>query len=157
MEQSYFVITKTVPGTVIFDLSPITNTEQHRIIKLTEKMPSTRLPKDWALGVFLKTEVFDMYKKGIFTFDNPEEVTKLAVQEQVYFGDELDFKPRSKDYVNNILTVLKQAQRNAIIEAIKEDRDVVLAVAQEHINELTNGTISLLEKETGKQIRIEEE
>ena len=157
MEQSYFVITKTVPGTVIFDLSPITNTEQHRTIKLTEKMPSTRLPKDWALGVFLKVEVFDMYKKGIFTFDNPEEVTKLAIEEQVYFGDKLEFEPRKKDYLDKILVTLKQAQKNAILEYIKSDRDLVLAIAQEHLDELSNGTISLIEKETGKQIRIEEE
>jgi len=157
MEQSYFVITKTVPGTVIFDLSPITNTEQHRIIKLTEKMPSTRLPKDWALGVFLKVEVFDMYKKGIFTFDNPDEVTKLAIEEQVYFGDKLEFTPRSKDYLDKILTVLKQAQKNQILEYLAKDRDLVLSIAQEHLDELSNGTISLIEKETGKQIRIEEE
>lgn len=157
MDNNYFVITKTVPGNVVFRISPITNSEQYRVIELTEKMPSTRLPKDWALGVFLDQSLFNMFKKGIFTFDDVKAVTQLAIQEQVYFGEELEFEPRPVTYVKDVLGILKSGKRTEILAALKEDQDHVLTVATEHINELTGGVVSLLEKESGRQLRIDEE
>ena len=37
MNKDYFILTKTIPGQVYFDLSPIDNSDQHRCIRLTNE------------------------------------------------------------------------------------------------------------------------
>ena len=93
MNKDYFILTKTIPGQVYFDLSPIDNSDQHRVIRLTNEAPTARLPKNWALGVFLNPTAFKMFEKGLFTFNDLDTVLQLAQDEQVYFGEELDFAP----------------------------------------------------------------
>jgi hypothetical protein len=48
-----FTIKKTVPGTVFFTLSPLSNQGLRKEVYLTTRMPQQSLPLDWALGIFL--------------------------------------------------------------------------------------------------------
>ena len=47
-----FTIKKTVPGSVLFILSPLSNQALKKEVYLTERMPQQFLPLDWALGIF---------------------------------------------------------------------------------------------------------
>ena len=156
--ENYFVITKTRPGSVYFTLHPVSNTTQTRVIKLTPQLPSTRLPKDWALGVFLDANVFRLYEKGYFTFGNQtEEIKKAAVTEGVYFGNDLSNIKDNSNAEADCLKVLKGNSRQLLIDFIKKDRELVAMVARDHINELTQGTISTIEKELGIQLTVDEQ
>lgn len=159
MENKYFIITKTIPGEVYFELSPIDNTEQRRVVKLTEAAPTIRLPYNWALGVFLNPIVYKMFQRGIFTFNDVDTVLKAAYEEQVYFDEKLDFEPAQPKVNDDVLTALKSGKKDTILKLMKTETDKsrVLTVAHDHMDELTQGVISFLEKELNVQLIIDEE
>jgi hypothetical protein len=154
--ENYYVLTKTRPGDLYITLRPISDTNQMRIIKLTSQMPSTRLPKDWALGVFLDAKVFTFYQKGYFSFgDKTDEIVKAAVDAGVYFGDK-EIKDNSNRQ-NEVLKVLKEGKRTEIIAFIKKDPELVALVTRANIGELTTNVVGLVEDQLGIQLTIDGE
>lgn len=156
--ENYYVITKTKPGNVYFELHPISNADLKRMIKLTDKMPSTRLPKDWALGIFLDGEVFSLYKKGYISFgDKSSEIKKAAIDEGVYFGTEEELAViNATDKTKEILDALKNSKRSAIIDFINKDPQTVALIAREHLEELSTGVVGLVEEKLKVQIKVDE-
>ena len=73
-----FTIKKTVPGTVFFTLSPLSNQGLRKEVYLTTRMPQQSLPLDWALGIFLNNTLYEMYKKGVFTFNDNDGIVQAA-------------------------------------------------------------------------------
>lgn len=154
--ENYYVLTKTRPGDLYITLRPISDTNQMRIIKLTSQMPSTRLPKDWALGVFLDAKVFTFYQKGYFSFgDKTDEIVKAAVDAGVYFGDK-EIKDNSNRQ-NEVLKALKEGKRTEIIAFIKKDPELVALVTRANIGELTTNVVSLVEDQLKIQLTIDGE
>lgn len=155
--KKFYVIVKTVPGNVFFSLSPIDNSNQTRVIKLTDEMPKARLPRNWALGVFLNQPVFRMFEKGVFTFEELDTIVADAIQEQVYFGDkQLDFKAAEPNTTQIIENILKEGNKDKIDELFrKHRRDSVMVIAKNILSQLTMETIKMLEERTGIQLVVE--
>jgi len=88
-----------------------------------------------------------MYKDGYFTFDDPELVKKTAEANGVLMGD-VDFEPKSPEYLDDILKVLKKFDKVAIDGYLTQQKGVddVIQVASTHVSELTKSTIDYLEK-----------
>ena len=100
-----------------------------------------------ALGVFTSDDVYRLYKKGYFTFDNNEELLQAAKEANLYFADELDFKPADKNTNETILTQLQKGNRSAIEKAIKEyGKERVMDVAKANLDNLTTGVKTMLEQ-----------
>ena len=145
-EIKTFTIKKTVPGSVLFTLSPISNQTLKKEIYLTSRMPQQVLPLDWALGIFLDNSVYSLYKQGIFTFNDNDGVVKVAQEAGVYFDEALDFTPVKEDVTPKILKALKSGVRADILKAVKDyGDDLVKNVVIQHANDLTTGVISMLE------------
>ena len=145
-EMKTFTIKKTIPGSVLFTLSPLSNQSLRKEIYLTSRMPQQVLPEDWALGIFLDSSLYDMYKKGVFTFNDNKGVVEAARQAGVYFDEVLDFTPAESDSTTKILKVLKGGVRADILKAIKDYGDsLVKDVVITHANDLTTGVITMLE------------
>lgn len=154
-ENKVFIIKKTTPGSVLFNLSPLSNSTIKREVYLTKRLPQQTLPLDWALGVFLNPEIFAMYKKGLFTFNDNEGIKNAAVEAGVYFGD-LDFEPRKEDPSPKILQVLKSGVRADILKAIATyGDDTVKGVVTANANILTTGVIQMLENHWKIQLTLD--
>lgn len=139
----------TTPNLIIFRLSPYDNPANSRIIKLgaTNLNKVITMPMSLALGVFTSNDVYGLYKKGYFTFDNNEELLQAAKEASLYFADELDFKPADKNTNETILTQLQKGNRSAIEKAIKEyGKERVMDVAKANLDNLTTGVKTMLEQ-----------
>lgn len=144
--MSNYIITKTSASDVLFTLHPLSNPMLSKKIYLTSRMPKQALPEDWALGVFFDVNLYNMYKKGIFTFDRNDDLVKAAIANNVYFDEVLDFTPAKESTNAEILAVLKAGNRNNILKAIeKYGEDKVKEVTIANIQELSNGVTSMLE------------
>ena len=155
-EIKTFTIKKTVPGSVLFTLSPISNQTLKKEIYLTSRMPQQVLPLDWALGIFLDNSIYSLYKQGVFTFNDNEGVVKAAIEAGVYFDESLDFTRVKEDITPKILKVLKSGVRADIIKVIKEyGDDLVKNVVIQHANDLTTGVISMLENHWHIQLTMD--
>ena len=139
----------TTPNLIIFRLSPYDNPANSRIIKLgaTNLNKVITMPMSLALGVFTSSDVYGLYKKGYFTFDNNEELLQAAKEASLYFADELDFKPADKNTNETILTQLQKGNRSAIEKVIKEyGKERVMDVAKANLDNLTIGVKTMLEQ-----------
>lgn len=154
-EMKTFTIKKTIPGSVLFTLAPLSNQSLRKEIFLTSRMPQQVLPEDWALGIFLDNSLYEMYKKGIFTFNNNEEVVKAAREAGVYFDEVLDFTP-AEDNTGAILKVLKSGVRSEILKVINKYGDeLVKDVVIKYANDLTTGVITMLENHWKIQLTLD--
>lgn len=155
-ELKNVIIKKTTPNDVYFTISPLSNTSISKSIYLTNRLPQQNLPIDWALGIFLKEEVYNMFKKGLFTFNDIDGVLKAAIEAGVYFDESLDFKPSTDQDVPAILKILSEGNRSKILSAIdKYGKDKVRDVAIQNANNLTTGVVTMLEGVLGIQLILD--
>ena len=157
-ENRNYVLIKTTPNTVLFDLHPVSNYAMTRRIVLTNRSPKVALPQDWALGVFQDSGLYGMYKQGLFTFDDNDAVVKAAFEAGVYFDEALDFTPAKVDQTKDILTELESGNRSRINAAIqKYGADNVRDVAAQSINSLSTGVVNMLEGILHVQLTVDED
>lgn len=155
-ETKQFMLIKTTPNSVLFTLRSVENPQLTREIYLTKNHPQQPLPAEWALSVIADQRLFKMFKKGLFTFDNPDELARLAYEKGYWFGEKFDFKPASKDDENLIFAILRAGNRTKIEETVKTfGKDRVQAVAIAHLNDLTQNVIQFLEKLFNVQLIVD--
>jgi hypothetical protein len=151
-----FTIKKTIPGSVLFRLSPLSNQSLSKLIHLTNRMPQQALPEDWALGIFLDASLYDMYKQGLFVFNDNKAIVEAARNAGVYFDEDLDFTPVKENRVEEILKVLKSGIRADILKTIKEHGDdLVKDVVIRYADDLTSGVIQMLENHWNIQLTMD--
>jgi len=151
-------ITKTRPGNLLFILHPVSNLQMSKEIFLTDRSPSTNVPMDWALGVFLDDGIYKLFKAGHFTFSDTEKVVKAAYESGVYFDEFLDFAPASADNSAKILEVLKSGNRQNILKAIEDyGRDVFAEVVYANVSALSMNVVRMLEDILKVQLTVDGE
>ena len=155
-ETKQFMLIKTTPNSVFFTLRSVENPQLTREIYLTRSHPQQPLPAEWALSVIADQRLFSMFKKGIFTFDKPDDLALLAYEKGYWFGEKFDFTPATKDDENLIFAILKAGNRTKIEETVKKyGKDRVQAVAVAHLENLTQNVIQLLEKLFNVQLIVD--
>lgn len=154
-KMAYKVI-KTGPGNVLFIISPVDNPNIRKEVYLTNRHPQQTLPLNYALDVFLDDGLFNLYQEGYFTFDDPEGLKAEAVAEGYYFDNGKELKPAKPTQENDILAILKKGVRSEILQACNQyGGDIVRNTATEHIGELTQSVVQMLEKLWNVQFTIE--
>lgn len=137
---------KVIPGDLLIILHPLSNPMISREVFLTDRNPNQMLPLDWALGVFMDNGIYNMYKNGIFTFENNDALVKAAYEAGAYFDEVLDFVPVKEDNSKIIFEILSSGNRAKIIKAIDDyGKESVLAVAVDKVESLSTGVVQLLE------------
>lgn len=156
-ENKNYTLIKVAPQDVLFDIHPVSNMGLTRRIHLTARNTKQALPRDWALGIFQDEGVFQMYKQGVFTFDDNDSIVKDAFEAGVYFDETLDFTPADTKQNDKILTVLKSGNRSNILKAVETyGADTVKNVAVLNLKNLTQGVISMLESTLNTQLVLDE-
>lgn len=137
---------KVIPGDLLIILHPLSNPMISREVFLTDRNPNQMLPLDWALGVFMDNGIYNMYKNGMFTFENNDALVKAAYEAGAYFDETLDFVPVKEDNSKIIFEILSSGNRAKIIKAIDDySKEAVLAVAVDKVESLSTGVVQLLE------------
>lgn len=157
-ENKNYKIIKTIPGTVLFDIHPVSNPSLTRRIVLNKNNPQQILPQDWALGVFADPGVYNLYQKRAFTFDDNDSIVEKAFEAGVYFDDKLDFTPAKPNQESYIFGILQSGNREKIMNTIAEKgEDVVKQVAIANADGLTQSVIRMLENIFKIQLTVDGE
>ena len=156
-EVKNYKIIKTIPGTVLFNIHPVSNPMLTRRVVLTDKNPQQPLPLDWALGVFAQPGVYKLYKNKAITF-NDNSIVEEAFNAGVYFDDKLDFTPAKPDQQQYIFDILRKGNHQAILDLIEEKgNEAVKQVAIAKSNDLTQGVVKMLENIFRIQLTVDGE
>ena len=154
-EVKSFILKKTCAGDVFTSVSPMSNPTVTREIHLTNHNPQIVLPADWALGFIMDQGNYSLYKKKYVTFNDNDELVKLAVESGVWF-ETVDFMPAKEDQSQKILEVLKSGNRAGIMSLIDTyGKDIVAEVATHNVDELTTAVVSMLENLLKTQLVID--
>lgn len=154
-ETKSFILKKTCPGDVIAVVSPLSNPSVTRVVTLSDHAPQQTLPIDWALGFIMDQGNFTLYKQGYVTFNDNDELAKMAVENGVWF-DAHEFQPAQPDQTEQILAILKSGNRANILKAIETyGKDLVTETASHHVNELTTAVVTMLENVLETQLIID--
>lgn len=156
--MSSFTIKKTTPNKVLFLLHSLSNPNQVKRVVLTKKQPQVALPDDWALDIFFNSANFNLYKKGLITFDDNEAAVRAAAERGVYYDDKLSFTPAKDTDLDEIKTALFSGNRTKIEDAIERfGKDRVLEVATANADELTSAVTRVIEGIFKVQLTLNQE
>ena len=154
-EVKSFILKKTCAGDVFTSVSPMSYPTVAREIHLTNHNPQIVLPADWALGFIMDQGNYALYKKKYVTFNDNDELVKLAVESGVWF-ETVDFTPAKEDQSQKILEVLKSGNRANIMSLVDTyGKDLVAEVATHNVDELTTAVVSMLENLLKTQLVID--
>ena len=146
IKNKNYKIIKTTPDSVLFHLHPVSNPILTREVYLTGKHTEQAVPEDWALGVFADAGIYELYRKGLITFDRNEDITKAAFEAGVYFDDQLDFEPAKPETSDEIAKILKSGNHQQITEAItKYGEETVKNIAIVEATNLPVNVVKMLE------------
>lgn len=158
VQPKTFRMKKLVPGEVILAVHPFSNPELKKVVRLTKRNPYQVLPLDWALGIFMDTANYNLYKKGYITFENNEALVKAAYEAGAYFDDKLDFTPATEDNMDVIFQMVSSGNRAKLEEAVKKyGRDKVLSIVIEKREELSMGVVQMCEGFFKTQLIIDDQ
>lgn len=157
MEQSIkktFKIIKTCVGSIRFMIESAEH--QLREVYLDDNRKFINLPEDWAVGVFRNPGAYNCYKLGYFTFENPEEIARIAAEQGEYFED-TTLLPKKQTYLQDILEILKTSKRSEI-EALcnSENEQTIVAIVKENHDQLTRGTIKYVSELLNVELNFDE-
>lgn len=159
-ERKTIKMINATPNLLFFNLSPYDNPSNVRLIRLgaSNTNKAIILPIEVALGVFTDASAYKLYKKGYITFEDNDLLLREAKEANLYFADELDFKPADKQTNELILTQLQKGSRAALEAAIKQyGRDKVLDIAKVNLDNLTTNVKTILEGLLGVSFSINED
>ena len=159
-ERKTIKMINATPNLLFFNLSPYDNPSNVRLIRLgaSNTNKAIILPIEVALGVFTDASAYKLYKKGYITFEDNDLLLREAKEANLYFADELDFKPADKQTNELILTQLQKGSRAALEAAIKQyGRDKVLDIAKVNLDSLTTNVKTILEGLLGVSFSINED
>lgn len=155
-EQAVFYdIVKTCPGGLNLDLPAYDSTAPNRKINIPFNIQKVRVPRVFALGIFVDGTLERMYKKGYFRV---EPAKQFEAEVAALFFPVEDKEPVISE--KDALDLLVKGNRVRIRELVESNevaRMTILAVAQEHIGDISSSMIADLEKMLGTELQVADE
>ncbi len=96
-----------------------------------------------------------MFKEGIFIFEKQDEIVKKAQEKGVFFDE---IPPQIVDITPIVkASLLKGGQANINKAIAEHGKKIVIEVAKEYIDDLSNSTIDYIQAKLNVQLRIDGE
>ena len=151
----YYDIVKLCKGGLALRLPTFDSSAIDRRIDFQYNTQKIRVPRAYALGVFVDSTLERMYKEGYFRVEPAEQFEKEVAE--IFYPVE----NKQKVYINSdLLGLLKSGNRVKIKELIEQNsvnKDNIIITAREHIGDLSNSMIKDLERILGVELEVENE
>ena len=152
-QLNFYDIIKNTKGTLSLTLPSYDMTAPERVITIPFNAKQIRVPRTFALGIFVDPVLESMYKKGKFRVE-PADKFEAEVAEIFY-----PIEDKVKVYAEaEIVKMLQQGNRVGIRQLLEEsgaNRDNVIIIAREHIGDIPMSMIQDLEKMLGVELQVE--
>lgn len=148
----FYDIVKTCKGGLVLNLPAYDSTSIPKRIDFKYNVSKIRVPRVYAIGIYIDSSTQRMYEKGYFTVE-PKEAFEADVASV--------FAPISQKPIVSEETIKKallDGNRKQISEWIKDDLllNQVVIIARENLDNITNSMIKDLEKMLKIELTIEE-
>lgn len=155
-EQAVFYdIVKTCPGGLCLDLPAHDSTAPNRKINIPHNVQKVRVPRTFALGIFIDGTLQRMYEKGYFRVEPVKQFE--ADVASLFFPVEDKQAIVSDKEALELLTKGNRVKIRELIQTSEVARMTFLTVAQEHMGDIASSMISDLEKMLGTELQVDEQ
>lgn len=154
-EQAVFYdIVRTVSGSLCLNLPSYDSTAPNRKVSIPYNVEKVRVPRIFALGIFVDGTLEKMYKEGYFRVEPAKQFE--AEVAAIFFPVE-DKAPTITE--KEALDLLIKGNRVRVRELLANNaaaHQIILTVATEHLGEIPTSMVADLEKMLGVELRIDE-
>ena len=154
---TFYDIVKLCRGGLILNLPAYDSSLPDRRVEFGYKTEKIRVPRTFALGVFVNSTLENLYKEGYFKVE-PSAVFTREVSEIFYPINKDDIAPEISDA--QLLEALKKGNRVAVKDYLTQHesiRDRILTIARENVDDLSGSMIKFVEDTLNVSITIEDE
>ena len=157
MTPRTFTFVKNVKGWLYIDLETYDMMGARKTFVFGPTVDRLVIPYQYALGLFISNGALTMYRKGVFTIENANELYKAGIEHGFIAREE---KPEITLLVD-IENAIKNNKIKAFKDLVKKNEGnslfatSVLVCAREHFDGLNNEMVELIQDTTGVDLRIE--
>ena len=146
VKPNHFAMIKNFDGNLAVELQPEDYVGLPRVFRIKFNQEKQMIPVKWAIGVFISPEALRQMELGYFTFENLEELIKMAEEMGHYVPDSIK---EPKISVKDIKKALRAGDRKGIerilLNATTKVRNDVITAARGMYGKLNQETVSFLE------------
>jgi predicted regulator of amino acid metabolism with ACT domain len=153
-KTSFYDIVKHYKGSLYLNMPSYDMTTLPRKVAIPHNVKKVRVPRTNALGIFQNPALERMYKKGYFSVEPAKQFEADVAEMYMPVEDKVEIIAEEA-----ILEMLVKGNRVAVRKALEEggaNRDNIIMVATEHIDDIPMSMISDLNKILGVELQVED-
>ena len=153
-KTNFYDIVKHYKGSLYLKMPSYDMTTLPRSVVIPHNVKKVRVPRTNALGIFQDAALEEMYKKGYFTVEPAKQFEADVAEMYMPVEDKVQAIPEDE-----ILEMLVKGNRVAVRKALEEggaNRDNIIMVATEHIEDIPLSMVSDLNKILGVELQVED-
>ena len=152
---SFYEIVKLCKGGLTLNMPAFDASTQNRVVSIDWNVQKIRVPRQYALGIFVDGTLQKMYENGYFTVE-PAAVFQKEVAE-IFYPVENKVNVASDDEIMRALTKGDRVAVKKIVESGVVNKDKVIVLARENIGSLSTSMIRDLEKYLSVELIVDGE
>ena len=152
---SFYEIIRNKKGGLTLTIPSYDSSVNERVFEIAYNQKSVRVPRVYALGIFVDPTLQRMYEEGYFSVEPRKEF-----EAEVATLNSSTSSPVKVIEDNVIIQAMRQGNRVKIKEIMSQgvvNKDKVIVLARENISDISHSMIEFLEKMLGVELVIDGE
>ena len=151
----FYDIVKLYPGSLSLDLPAFDASSNNRKVRIAWNVNKVRVPKQFALGIFIDGTLTRMYEQGYFKVEPAAQFEKEV--ESIYYPVEERVNIIDDEKIVNALLKGDRVTIKNIMSSGDVNRQKVIVLARENIDSLSTSMVRDLEKILNVELVVENE
>lgn len=151
----FYDIVKLCKGGLALDLPAFDASSNNRQIMLDWNVSKVRVPRQFALGIFIDGTLTRMYEQGYFRVEPAAQFEKEV--ESIYYPVEEKVEIIEDSVIINALSKGDRVKIKTIINSGEVNRQKVISIARENVNNISTSMVRDIEKILGVELIVENE
>lgn len=151
----FYDLIKNCRGGLILNLPAFDSSAINRRVEFNYNVDKIRVPRIYALGIFIDSTLEQMYKSGMFRIE-PAELFEKEIS-KIFSPIEDKIEVINTNEIKNYLLKGNRAKIKELITTNEVAKDNIIIIARENIGDLSTSMIRDLENMLGVELVVENE
>ena len=151
----FYDLVKNCRGGLVLNLPAFDSSSINRRVEFQWNVDKIRVPRTYALGIFVDGTLEKMYKEGMFRVEPATQFEKEV--SEIFFPVENKADVIGADQIKDYLLKGNRAKIKELVTTNEVAKDNIIIIARENIGDLSTSMIKDLEKLLGVELVVEDE
>lgn len=154
-KTGFYDIVKHCRGGLVLNLPAFDSSAMNRRVDIKYNVEKVRVPRIYALGIFIDGTLENMYKQGVFSVEPAAQFEKEV--SEIFFPVEDKTPIIDTEEIKNYLLKGNRIKIKELINTNPVARDNIIIIAREIFGDLSTSMIKDLESVLGVELTVENE